>query len=104
MYRILYSLVLICSLALGQGCYHYRVVAPVPNPATDYEHETVHSLFWGLLQEDTAASDCISGAIDEVRVSTNFAYLAVSILTMGIWVPLDVEWRCAKEPVPDGEL
>ena len=91
-------------LPVYAGCYHYRVVVPEPEPATDYERRTVHSLFWGLLQEDVGAIDCVSNAMDEVRVTTNLGYLVVSVVTVGIWVPLDVEWRCAKIPAPDGEI
>jgi hypothetical protein len=92
-------------LALGmQGCYHYPVTAPDPDPATDYERRTVHAYVWGLVQEDVRATDCVSNALDEVRVTTNLGYLAASVATLGIWVPLQLEWRCAKKPPPDGKL
>lgn len=94
----------LCFLSLQAGCYHYRVVAPKPDPATDYEHRTVHALFWGLVQQDVPSDDCVSNAMDEVRVTTNFGYLVVSVVTLGIWVPLDVEWRCAKIPPSEGEI
>lgn len=92
-------------LVLGsQGCYHYRVTPPDPDPATDYERRTVHAFAWGLVQEDVRAVDCVSNALDEVRVTTNFGYLAASVVTLGVWVPLQVEWRCAKKPPPDGKI
>ena len=95
---------MVLILLLLQGCYHYRVVAPRPDPATDYERRTVHALFWGLVQQDVPAADCVSDAMDEVRVTTNFGYLVASVITLGIWVPLDVEWRCAKAPPLDDEF
>ena len=85
-------------LLSASGCYHYRVVAPRPDPATE------HALFWGLLQEDVRAADCVSNALDEVRVTTNAGYLLVSTATLGIWVPLQLEWRCSKSPSPEGRL
>ena len=94
----------LCMMTTCGGCYHYRVVVPEPDPATDYEQATVHALFWGLLQRDVAADDCISNAMDEVRVTTNLGYLAVSVATLGIWVPMQVQWRCAKEPQPNGQI
>ena len=98
-----YALVLVCLPALV-GCYHYRVVSPTPEPATDYESRTVHAFLWGLVQEDVAAADCVSDAMDEVRVSTNMGYLLVSVASLGVWVPLEVEWRCAKAPLQEGEI
>lgn len=86
------------------GCYHYRVVVPGPDPATDYERRRVDAFFWGLVQEDVPATDCLSNALDEVRVTTNAGYLVASVLSLGLWVPLDVAWRCAKAPSPNGEI
>lgn len=102
--RLRWLLLACLVLPLQAGCYHYRVVVPGPDPATDYERRTVHALFWGLLQEDTPATDCLSNALDEVRVTTNLGYLAVSVASLGIWVPMQVSWRCAKEDAPVGDI
>lgn len=102
--RLPVLLLVLILLPVQAGCYHYRVIVPEPDPATEYERRTVHALFWGLLQTDVPASDCLSNAMDEVRVTTNFGYLVASVATLGIWVPLDVQWRCAKTPSPDGEI
>lgn len=84
---------------LVSGCYHYRITVPDSDPATDYESRTMHTFFWGLLNdpEKQVAEDCRSNSIDEVRVSTNFGYALVTVVTLGIWAPIDVEWRCGKE-------
>lgn len=91
----------------GQGCYHYRVTTD-DRPATEYEKKTVHNLLWGLLTQDAPAADCVgegkSNGLSEVRISTNLGYLIISVATVGIWVPLDVEWRCARLPVQEGEF
>jgi len=100
----LLAVVLILALWLCPGCYHFRVTAPDPTPATEYRHETVHALFWGLIQQDTPATNCVSNALDEVKVTTNLGYALVTVATLGIWTPMQVAWRCAKEPVVDGEL
>lgn len=92
-------------LFIQMGCYHYHVTAPKPDPATDYEHRTAHAFLWGLIQSDNVrATDCVSNALDEVHITTNFGYAIVSVATLGIWVPLDVEWRCAKEPSLNGQI
>lgn len=103
--RFFFLVLIVCFLSLQTGCYHYHVTAPKPDPATDYEHRTVHSYFWGLIQSDNVrAEDCLSNALDEVHITTNFGYSVLSVATLGIWMPLDVGWRCAKEPSPNGEI
>ncbi len=97
--------ILLLHVSLINGCYHYRVVAPDPEPATDYESRVAHSLFWGLLQsKDISADDCLSNALDEVRMTTNLGYSVISVATLGIWMPMNVQWKCAKEPLQEGEL
>jgi hypothetical protein len=39
-----------------------------------------------------------------VRVTINAASLAAAVLTLGIWMPLDVEWHCAKPCQRVGEI
>lgn len=92
---------LVLTIFVFEGCYHYRVVVPESDPATDYEDATMHSLFWGLVNNPPKqlTDDCISNSIDEVRVTTNLGYALISIVTLGIWMPMDVEWRCSK-PTP----
>jgi hypothetical protein len=88
------------SLALSAGCYHYRVTAPDPTPATEPQRKTVHSLAWGLLSQPQSVRtlECEpSNALDEVRVTSNFGYTVLTALTLGFWSPLQVEWRCAKQ-------
>lgn len=95
---------LLLTMAWGPGCYHSRVLPPQPNPATEYEKRTVHALAWGLVQQNTFAEDCRSNALDEVRISSNLGYSILTVVTLGFWMPLEVEWRCAKNPVDEGEF
>lgn len=85
---------------LAPGCYHTRVVTGSA-PATPYAKRTVHQLFWGLYQQNVtppATDDCVAGGFQEVRVTTTFLYSAVTVLSLGIWSPITIEWRCAKRP------
>jgi len=92
-------------ILIAPSCYHYRVVVPDPDPATDYESRIAHSLFWGLIQsKDISADDCLSNALDEVHVTTNLGYSIISVATVGIWMPVNIQWKCAKEPLLEGEL
>jgi hypothetical protein len=90
------TFVSLCILA-SAGCYHTRVLAPHPDPATEYQSRTVNTLAWGLYKGDVQANDCSgSNALDEVRVSSNLGYNLVTTITLGFWQPLKVEWRCSK--------
>ena len=107
MSRLNLTAVLVVVLSCTSSCYNYRITAPEPQPASPPQNLTVHSYFWGLLQQNVSAENCdISNALDEVTVSTNFGYAAVTVLSLGIWAPLDLNWRCAKSPGvdPDEEL
>ena len=60
---------------------------------------------WGLLpgaQPHLFAKNCsISKALDEVTMTTNYAYSFVTIVSLGFWAPMDIEWRCAKTTLPE---
>lgn len=103
--RLYLVILVLFTVSLQTGCYHYHVTAPKPDPATEFESRTVHSFLWGLIQSDNVeASDCLSNALDEVHITNNFSYSVVTVVTLGIWAPLDVQWRCAKEPSLNGEI
>jgi hypothetical protein len=93
---------LLSALVGTQGCaYNYRVQVINPDPATEYQRRTVNNFWWGLSPDPPiVTSNCVANAMDEVHVETNFGYLLLSVVTLGIWVPLDVEWKCAKEHPP----
>ena len=95
--------VLVAALVLLEGCVRYRVVVPEPNPATDYESATMHAYFWGAVEETLPVENCVDNLIDEVRVVQTFPNLVVSVLSLGVWMPMEVEWRCAKRPQSVGE-
>ena len=92
--------VVVATVIVSDGCYHYRIAAR-GEAATEYQKKTMHALLWGLVQQNEFADNCQSNGIHEVRVSTNFGYVLVSVASLGIWVPLDIEWRCAREAPPD---
>lgn len=105
------------ALLLASGCYHfhaYQVGGPDGReqgnqPATEWQGATLHGLFWGLFRHDLAIDNSHLGdgtrmGIEEVRVDTNLGYVLLSALTLGIWVPLEVSWRCARPPVPGDTL
>lgn len=86
------------AFLLLQGCYHFRLDSKAPF-GTEVKKKTMHSLFWGLVQPSTIDS-CDDKGVTDVRYSTNLGYQVLSIVSLGIWVPVDVEFRCAKRPPP----
>jgi len=91
--------VALIALAATSGCYHYRVTPANTAPADDGHSTTKHSFFWGLLQERAEEPNCQGNGAAEIVASTNFGYALVSVVTLGIWVPLHLEWKCAKDRV-----
>lgn len=78
-------------------------------PSTEWKHKTLHAYAWGAIRQDLPVDNCqlVNGqriGIEEIKIGTNFGYVLASALTLGIWIPLDVSWRCAKPPVSTGTL
>ena len=97
---------LLLWLALSSGCYHYRAQAPdiAGAPATEYSGEVVWSLVWGLVQENPRIDNCNNQPLAEVRVTTNFGFALLTVVTLGLAAPAKVEWRCAKPAVTPGVI
>ncbi len=106
-----FRLFLFMLLATGTvSCYNFRVSSAHFDPSTTYHSKRVNSFFWGLVQKrengvDVVVTNCDSlniHSIDEVRVSTNLGYSFITVLTLGIWCPMKIEWRCAKPCAREG--
>lgn len=99
------------------GCYRYHLLSPEPDPIVTACQRTVHTLAWGLITRDTRTTHCEgavpdsvasacrqSNAIDQVRVSSNFGFTLLTIVTLGFWAPMQLKWQCAKPVEPPGEI
>ncbi len=91
------AMVLVAVIATVGGCAHHRVVAHDGDPSqVPTEVATHHQYFWGLAGEPTIyVTNCSSTALHDVEVSTTFWQGLATIVTLGIWMPATVEWRCA---------
>lgn len=70
-------------------------------PGTEWESKRVNSFLWGGIRQDVVIENCKLGDgtrlnIEEFKVEKNFGFIAATILTLGIWEPAKVSWRCAK--------
>ncbi|GHN01059.1 hypothetical protein WSM22_25480 [Cytophagales bacterium WSM2-2] len=97
-------------LTINQGCYHYRISSANFDPSTSYEKKTIHSFFWGLAAKRNNGIDLVTdncdkmniNQLDEIRVTTNLGYSLINIATLGIWNPIQIQWKCAKPREREG--
>jgi hypothetical protein len=87
-------------LALS-GCAEYHLTIPSSDPnqpegqAGAYQTETMNAYAWGLLldPEVVGADKCRDG-INDVFVDRNFGQDLASVVTLGLWMPAEVRYRC----------
>ncbi len=85
------------------SCFTYRVTthAQATTDNTPANSRKACSLFWGIINKPqvitTPVCDSLGvNGVSEVVVKTNFGNALVTILTLGIYCPVRVEWKCAK--------
>lgn len=90
------TLLLLCCLL--PSCYHVRTVANVESQRdANPKSTTVWVMAWGLVQPPPiTAPECKSGALQDVRTSTNLGYALITVATLGFVCPLTIEYTCAK--------
>jgi hypothetical protein len=94
------TIFLFASLTL-QSCYQTKIIPKNVMPATEVESKTVVEYFWGLAHEPTITpQDCMGNGITNVKMKTNLGYILISAVTLGIVVPVTVQWQCAKDNCP----
>lgn len=111
------QIVLVVLQLAGTGCYRYHLLVPEPDPVVTSCRRTVHTLAWGLITRDTRTTHCEtavpdtvasacrqSNAIDQVRVSSNFGFTLLTVVTLGFWSPVELRWHCAKPQEGPGEI
>ncbi len=94
--------VLLASLAAAQGCANYQVRTPDSDPLEEtYQREQAGALFWGLVLDPQVISANCENGLNDVIVKRAFINDLVSVLTLGIVMPTEVEFRC-RAPHGDG--
>lgn len=92
--------IILAVISLG-GCATHRVVVPLPVTGSENASpsKTSHAILWGQATKPVQADRCRgSNALSEVRVETSFAASLATVLTLGFWQPLKVQYLCVKEP------
>ena len=87
------------AVSLLSACTSHRLVVPHPNPTG--EPIPVSSNGFAGTQHRIVA-ECPTNVIDEVRVKQNLFQAIGTVLTLGLWMPAKIEYRCAKLPSEEG--
>ncbi len=91
------------------SCYSYRVGTHAQAGTEVSKPITAHSFFWGLVNKPneihTPICDSLQvNGVAEVTMKTNLGYAFITVLTLGIWSPMKVEWKCSKPCKKTGSL
>jgi hypothetical protein len=98
---LLSVLALAFFLVFVPGCAQYHLDMKDSDPAEKpYKGKMIHALGWGLLyQPQQITTDCnTETGINDVIVKSNYLYNLASVLTLGIWMPIEIEHRCQAAP------
>ncbi len=91
-------------LVLFSGCMNMRLVAKYDSSNPVPKNVTKWTWFWGLQQPNDVVTDASCASICMLTAKTNFGYLLISTLSLGIAVPLRVEYSCCPNEPPPGDL
>lgn len=103
--------VCLASLLVLSGCATYQVTVPDSDPirsegqTAEYQSETMHAFFWGLLlHPQVLSAECQGQGINDVVVFRTWLHDYVSVITLGLWMPTQVRFRCKAPPTRPGIL
>ena len=99
---------LLSIIIMFSSCYNFRI-ATRAQAGTEVTKTTANSFFWGLAQKPPTISTPICDSLDvngmaEVTMKTNLGYSLITVITLGIWCPMQVEYRCSKPCKKTGNL
>ena len=93
------------------GCANFQITVPDSDPvrvkdqATEYQKKTMHAFFWGLvLDPQVLAAECHGQGINDVVIDRTVAHDLAGVITLGLWMPTDVGFRCKAPPTRSGVL
>lgn len=101
----------LASLLCLPACASYQVRVVDSDPIRvegqkgEYFEETMHAYFWGLVlspQVLSAPGECLG--INDVVIDRSFAHDLASVLTLGLWMPMDVRYRCKAPEISGGTI
>ena len=103
------TVLMLALILLLNSCYTYRVATNAQAGSESSKPITVNSFFWGLVKKPTIIHTPLCDSLQvngmaEVTMKTNFGYALITVITLGIWSPMKVEWKCSKPCKKSGSL
>lgn len=92
---------ILLGITFLSSCYTYRVQTH-SQAGSEVTTVNANSYFWGLVQKPKAGITtplCDSldvNGMSIVRVRSNFGYALITVITLGIWSPMKIDYRCSK--------
>lgn len=93
------------------ACANYQVRVVDSDPTRlegqegEYFEENMHAYFWGLvLSPQVLATPGKCVGINDVFIDRSYAHDLASVLTFGIWMPMDVRYRCKAMEIEGGTI
>ncbi len=102
--------VIIVAIALVlSSCYTHRVTTEAQEGTELSKPVTSNAFFWGLVQKPaeihTPVCDSLGvNGMSQVVVKSNFGYSLITVATLGIWSPVQIQWKCSKPCKKSGEI
>lgn len=86
-----------------------RDYQPQNVPDNEWTYKARSSFLWGLIRQDLPIKNCRDGAgvrkgVEQVVVERDAAQGIASVLTLGLWQPVTIGWRCNKLQGQTGTL
>jgi uncharacterized lipoprotein YajG len=90
--------IFLAGAILLAGCAQHRLTVPRPDPTGQPVTVNSNAFLFGVRQPRTKA-ECPTNLLAEVRVHQNLLQALATVVTLGLWQPTRLEYRCAKVPV-----
>jgi hypothetical protein len=99
------------GLLVLTGCANFQITVPDSDPirardqVADYQTKTMHAFFWGLLLDpQVLAAECHGQGINDVVIHHTLAHDLAGAISLGLWMPTEVRFRCKAPPTRPGVL
>jgi hypothetical protein len=99
-----FAIVAVIIAVLLPGCANYQARVADGKPLEpEYQGGMMSAYAWGswVSPEIMSAEECKRGMYDVV-VESNYLYSLASVVTLGLWMPVDVSYRCKAPGVQGG--
>lgn len=109
--RIVGLVVCITSFIFLSSCASFHVTIPNSVPIQlahqkdIYVEKNMHAFLWGLmLDPQLFSAECKGQGINDVVIDHNLAHSFVGVISLGLWMPTKVRFRCKAPPIRRGVI